>query len=293
MGMGDRIGGKKKKKKKKRRRDARKERRSIERLKSRESPEALFLLSHIQNLNLGLKKKIISNQQNVSAFPARGGANGSIRYTNEAAHGANKGLNFALDLLAPVAAKHADVSFADLFQLAGATAVEVAGGPEIPMRYGRKDAPGPESETPEGNLPAGGAPWPKGAAGPAEHLREVFYRMGLDDKEIVALSGAHTLGRAKPSRSGFGKEITKYTAKGPGTPGGSSWCREWLQWDNEYFANLVAKEKDPELLDTDAVLITGPGFKPFAEKYAADPKAFDADYAAAHVKLSELGFEWE
>ena len=223
MGMGDRIGEKKKKKKKKRRRDARKERRSIERLKSRESPEALFLLSHIQNLNLGLKKKIISNQQNVSAFPARGGANGSIRYTNEAAHGANKGLNFALDLLAPVAAKHADVSFADLFQLAWATAVEVAGGPEIPMRYGRKDAPGPESETPEGNLPAGGAPWPKGAAGPAEHLREVFYRMGLDDKEIVALSGAHTLGRAKPSRSGFGKEITKYTAKGPGTPGGSSW----------------------------------------------------------------------
>ena len=43
--------------------------------------------------------------------------------------------------------------------------------------------------------------------------------MGLGDREIVALSGAHTLGRVKPSRSGFGKESTKYTKDGPGTPG--------------------------------------------------------------------------
>ena len=165
------------------------------------------------------------------------------------------------------------------------------------MKFGRKDAPGPESLTPEGNLPAGGAPGPKGAAGAAAHLRDVFGRMGFGDQETVALSGAHTLGRAKPSRSGFGKEVTKYTANGPGTPGGSSWCREWLKWDNEYFANLLtsAAEKDPELLelDTDACLVTDPGFKPFAEKYAADPKAFDADYAVAHAKLSELGVEWE
>lgn len=28
-------------------------------------------------------------------------------------------------------------------------------------------------------------------------------------QDIVALSGAHTLGRARPERSGFGKESTK------------------------------------------------------------------------------------
>ena len=39
----------------------------------------------------------------------------------------------------------------------------------------------------------------------------------------------------KPSRSGFGKEKTKYTEKGPGTPGGSSWTVEWLKFDNSYF----------------------------------------------------------
>ena len=30
-------------------------------------------------------------------------------------------------------------------------------------------------------------------------------------QEIVALSGAHTLGRSRPERSGWGKPETKYT----------------------------------------------------------------------------------
>jgi Peroxidase len=32
--------------------------------------------------------------------------------------------------------------------------------------------------------------------------------MGFDDQGIVALSGAHTLGRAFPERSGFGTSVT-------------------------------------------------------------------------------------
>ena len=39
---------------------------------------------------------------------------------------------------------------------------------------------------------------------------QVFYRMGFNDQEIVALSGAHTLGRAWKNRSGFGAEV-QYT----------------------------------------------------------------------------------
>ena len=51
----------------------------------------------------------------------------------------------------------------------------------------------------------GGAPYPDKAKDAAHHLRNVFHRMGFADQEIVALSGAHTLGRAYPNRSGFGK----------------------------------------------------------------------------------------
>jgi len=72
----------------------------------------------------------------------------------------------------------------------------------------------------EGNLPDGN-PGPDGKFGgkggtasteattPNEHLRKVFYRMGLNDEEIVALSGAHTFGRAYKDRSGVGAEKTK------------------------------------------------------------------------------------
>jgi len=54
---------------------------------------------------------------------------------------------------------------------------------------------------------AGAAPWPNEAAGPAPHLRWVFYRQGFNDQEIVALSGAHTVGRAHADRSGLGAHL--------------------------------------------------------------------------------------
>ncbi|KAL9663354.1 hypothetical protein QQ045_018740 [Rhodiola kirilowii] len=79
------------------------------------------------------------------------------------------------------------------------------GGPKIPMKYGRVDVSSHEERPPEGRLPDAGPP------SPAVHLRQVFYRMGLSDKDIVALSGAHTLGRSRPERSGWGKPETKYT----------------------------------------------------------------------------------
>jgi hypothetical protein len=85
-------------------------------------------------------------------------------------------------------------------QLASAVSIEACGGPFIPLRLGRKDANTKEDCTPDGRLPAAGAPFPDGAPTPAQHLRNTFYRMGLTDKDIVVLSGAHTVGRARPER---------------------------------------------------------------------------------------------
>lgn len=70
------------------------------------------------------------------------------------------------------------------------------------MKYGRVDGDSPDTCSPEGNLPDAEA-GPEGLYGgckemedktAAGHLRKVFYRMGLGDEEIVALSGAHTFG---------------------------------------------------------------------------------------------------
>lgn len=59
-------------------------------------------------------------------WPSCGGANGSIRFDPEMGHGANAGLSNAVVLLEPIKAKFPDVGYADLFQLASATAVEVS-----------------------------------------------------------------------------------------------------------------------------------------------------------------------
>ncbi|PKA66790.1 L-ascorbate peroxidase T, chloroplastic [Apostasia shenzhenica] len=226
--------------------------------------------------------------KNIDEWPQRGGANGSLRYDIELKHAANAGLVNALKLLQPIKEKYTGLSYADLFQLASATSVEEAGGPKIPMKYGRVDVTGPEQCPEEGKLPAAGPP------SPAEHLREVFYRMGLNDKEIVALSGAHTLGRSRPERSGWGKPETKYTKDGPGAPGGQSWTVQWLKFDNSYFKDIKErKDEDLLVLPTDAVLFDDPAFKVYAEKYAEDQDAFFKDYAEAHAKLSNLGAKFD
>uniref|UniRef100_A0A8R7V7E2 L-ascorbate peroxidase n=2 Tax=Triticum urartu TaxID=4572 RepID=A0A8R7V7E2_TRIUA len=219
-----------------------------------------------------------------------GGANGSIRYEEEYTHGSNAGLKIAIDLLEPIKAKHPKITYADLyqvidnlvelalqncefysyllttsyFQLAGVVAVEVTGGPTVEFIPGRRDS----SVCPrEGRLPD--------AKKGAPHLRDIFYRMGLTDKDIVALSGGHSLGKAHPERSGFD----------------GAWTRDPLKFDNSYFLELLKGESEGLLkLPTDKALLDDPEFRRYVELYAKDEDAFFKDYAESHKKLSELGF---
>ncbi|KAF3440320.1 hypothetical protein FNV43_RR18604 [Rhamnella rubrinervis] len=193
-----------------------------------------------------------------------GGPNGSIRNEQELNHGANNGLKIALNFCEEVKAKHPNITYADLFQLAGVVAVEVTGGPTIEFVPGRKDS----VESPEeGRLPD--------AKQGVSHLKDIFYRMGLSDKDIVALSGGHTLGKAHSERSGF---------DGP-------WTREPLKFDNSYFVELLQGESEGLLkLPSDRALLEDPAFRGYVELYAKDEDAFFKDYAVSHKKLSELGF---
>ena len=249
-------------------------------------------------------------------WPAAGGAIGSIRFDPEILHGANAGLSSAVELLEPVKEAVPNMSYADIFQMASARSIEVAGGPKIDMIYGRVDATGSDQCSPEGNLPdAEAGPEGKygGAGGtsstedstPNGHLRKVFYRMGLNDEEIVALSGAHTFGRAYKDRSGLGAEKTKFTdgskqfrkdgKEANYKAGGSSWTEKWLIFDNSYFTTMPDKSADPELLklSTDKTLFDDEGFAPFAEKFRDSQDEFFKSYALAHKNLSELGSKFD
>jgi catalase (peroxidase I) len=50
------------------------------------------------------------------------------RFSPESDHGANAGLAVARDLLEPIKAAHPWISYADLWTLAGAVAIEAMGG---------------------------------------------------------------------------------------------------------------------------------------------------------------------
>mmetsp|Transcript_70852 Transcript_70852/g.196842 ORF Transcript_70852/g.196842 Transcript_70852/m.196842 type:complete len:310 (+) Transcript_70852:119-1048(+) len=254
----------------------------------------------------------------LSSWPACGGANASIIFEPEIDHGANAGLAKAVNYLKPFKAKYPKVSWADLIQMASACAIEVAGGPVIPMKYGRVDVtdgsacPARKSRGTADNagLPDAMAPFGCGAPDAATHLRNIFNRMGFDDEGIVALSGAHTLGRAFKERSGtvdngYGDaKASKYTkstciarmdgATGVGMAGGKAWTPNWLTFDNAYFVQLK-KGNDDNLIafPTDKALHEDEKFKPYFDKFADSKDAFFGAYARAHKKLSELGSKFE
>ena len=177
---------------------------------------------------------IISKKGNVCPFTVRlawhasgtydkangsGGSDGAtMRFEPEVTDDANAGLAMMQDILKPVKAKFPELSYADLWTMAGTQAIKLMGGPDIPFNYGRTDRPDSSAWPPNGRLPD--------ASQGAEHLRDVFYRMGFGDKEIVVLSGAHTLGSCHRLRSGF---------DGP-------WTTNPLKFDNEYFKNLLEIE---------------------------------------------------
>jgi len=239
-------------------------------------------------------------------WPNAGGAIGSIRTDHEINAGANAGLAKALKYLEPIKNAVPEVSWADLIQLGSATAIRVSGGPAIPMKYGRVDGEPQEKQEPNFGLPDALPPFGGPLADkkdPAQHLRYVFYKYNMDDKDIVALSGAHTIGRAFKDRSGTVKEGytdgTAYTKRGcpflenSQTAGGRSWTKNYLKFDNSYFTCMANLDSECVAFPTDKVLMTDPNFKPHFDLFAKDQNAFFAAYKASHKKLSELGCKFE
>jgi catalase (peroxidase I) len=131
-----------------------------------------------------------------------GGSNGStMRLQKEADDPANAGLNLARDALEPIKQQFPEISYADLWTLAGVVSIKELGGPEVQWKPGRKDTNDESLVPPNGRLPD--------AEKGADHIESVFHRMGFNDREIVALLGAHSLGRCHPDRSGYDGPWTK------------------------------------------------------------------------------------
>jgi hypothetical protein len=243
--------------------------------------------------------------------PNHGGSDGAtMRFEPESTDGANAGLSLMQDIIRPVKLKFPELSIADIWTLAGVQAIKLTGGPDIPYRLGRTDAPDNAACPPNGRLPD--------AALGAQHLRDVFHRMGLADKDIVALSGAHTLGSCHQLRSGYDgpwtHNPTRYVQSGRTAsfhsllhPLTHLFTRfDHYSFDNSYFKNLLDLEWKPRnwegplqytdtaseklmMLPSDLALIHDESFIKYVKLYAGDNERFFKDFAHAFSTLLALG----
>jgi cytochrome c peroxidase len=213
----------------------------------------------------------------------RGGSDGStMRFAPESGHGANAGLNLARDFLEPIKKKFPEISYADLWTLAGVVAIEHMGGPSIPWKSGRSDHADGKLSAPDSNLP--------NASLKQDHVRSVFYRMGFNDREIVALLGCHCLGRCHTDRSGYHGPWTRAP-----TTVSNMFYKELLnnKWRKKNWKGPVQYEDEATgeimMLPSDLALIEDPEFKKYVELYAEDEDLWMKDFSDAFGKLIELG----
>ncbi|XP_062097178.1 putative L-ascorbate peroxidase 6 [Humulus lupulus] len=191
-----------------------------------------------------------------------GGMNGSIIYELERAENAGlKGPLKTLEKAKSGVEATQPVSWADLIAVAGAEAVSLCGGPTIPVALGRLDSKGAD---PDGKLPL--------ETLGASALKESFLRKGLSTQELVALTGAHTLG-----------------SKGFGNPD---------VFDNSYFKILLKKPwKSGGMsgmigLPSDRALAEDEECLSWIAKYAENQNLFFEDFEKAYIKLVNSGAKW-
>ncbi|EES00088.2 peroxidase P7 [Sorghum bicolor] len=190
---------------------------------------------------------------------------------------------------------NATVSCADIVALAARDAVNLLGGPRWSVPLGRRDARNTSANAANANLPPPDASLPT--------LLSMFGAKGLDARDLTALSGAHTVGRARcvvfrshiyndtaTTNATFAAELRSTVC--PYTGGDANLAPLKLQapdvFDNGYFRDLVTRRV---LLRSDQALYDGGNGTTDAlvRAYAANGTAFAADFAAAMVRMGNLG----
>ncbi|XP_065877236.1 peroxidase 31 [Euphorbia lathyris] len=186
------------------------------------------------------------------------------------------------------------VSCADILAVATRDLVTMMGGPYYNVALGRKDYRISKSRYVEGNLPR-----------PTMSMSEIikiFRSKGFTLGEMVALSGAHTIGfsHCKEFKSNlrndthynprFAQGLSKACENYPKDPSMSVFNDIMTpnKFDNVYFQNLP---KGLGLLESDHGLYNDPRTRAFVDIYAKDQSKFFKDFARAMEKLSVSGIK--
>ncbi|CAN6162895.1 unnamed protein product [Urochloa humidicola] len=186
------------------------------------------------------------------------------------------------------------VSCADILALAARDSVFLSGGPDYEVELGRYD--GRVSTRDSVVIPHG--------TFNLDQLNAFFSGLGLSQADMIALSGAHTIGAASCGFFGyrvlsgaddasmdpaFAEQLRGTCPVGDAAAGGGFAFLDGatpLGFDNEYYRNLRGGRG---LLASDQALYADPRSRAAVDRYAADQDVFFGDFAVAMTRLGRVG----
>ncbi|KAK9272537.1 hypothetical protein L1049_002910 [Liquidambar formosana] len=190
------------------------------------------------------------------------------------------------------------VSCADIMAIAARDVVVLAGGPSFSVELGRRDGLVSQASLVAGNLPE--------PTFNLNQLTSIFAKNNLSQFDMIALSGAHTVGFSHCSR--FANRLYSFSSSSTVDPSlNSNYAQQLMSacpqnvdpsiavdldpvtpqtFDNVYYQNLVAGKG---LLSSDEVLFSDPTSQPTVNDFAKNPGDFNGAFATAMRKLGRVG----
>ncbi|KAJ0439629.1 putative peroxidase [Helianthus annuus] len=186
------------------------------------------------------------------------------------------------------------VSCADILAVAARDASVEVGGPSWSVRLGRRDSPSSATaDEAANNLPRGNMD--------LTQLLNNFRQKNLSPRDMVALSGSHTIGQARcvtfrariynnasDIDATFANNLRSNCPADAPDGNGNLEPLDLVTpntFDNNYYRNLRDRRG---LLASDQVLFSGDSTDSIVTEYIDNPSTFDSDFAAAMVRMSEI-----
>uniref|UniRef100_A0ACD5X1R7 Uncharacterized protein n=1 Tax=Avena sativa TaxID=4498 RepID=A0ACD5X1R7_AVESA len=193
------------------------------------------------------------------------------------------------------------VSCADVVAYAAKYGVLLSGGPDYDVRLGRKDGPVANQSGANSNLPS--------PFNSITVIAQKFKDVGLNTKDVVVLSGAHTIGRSRCVL--FRSRLANFSATDSVDPTMDSALASSLQqlcsgggdgnqtadldagsadaFDNHYYKNLLANKG---LLSSDQGLFSSPdgvnATRALVQAYSANSQRFLYDFGVSMVRMGNI-----
>ncbi|KAL4297235.1 hypothetical protein GQ457_12G002990 [Hibiscus cannabinus] len=181
------------------------------------------------------------------------------------------------------------VSCADILAVAARDSVVALGGPTWRVRLGRRDSTTASRALADIVLPSASMDLPA--------LIDNFKKQGLNQRDLVALSGGHTLGlsrclifrnriyNATNIDPDFAKKRRATCPRTGGNNNMAPFDPTPAKFDTAYFKNLV---KQRGLLTSDQVLFNGGSTDQLVKTYSLNPDIFWNDFAKSMIKMGNI-----